>query len=74
MDDIIKATKNGITTTHIGYNRPRQVELSERLFAEDLMICAPNERSLKANITMWEQELIKMNKINMDETKVLVVG
>ena len=75
MDDILKEVKSKIRQIHVGYRNMKAVSISECLFADDLVILAGSEIELQKNMETWRESLAERNmKINIEKTKVMVVG
>ena len=75
MDDVLKEVKPKISQVHVGYRNMKPIGISECLFADDLVILARSEVELQSNIETWRVALSKRNmKINMEKTRVMVVG
>lgn len=52
-----------------------QTELTEVIFADDLVIVANSEKKLQDNLKVLDNELTKLNmKINLDKTKNMIIS
>lgn len=75
MDDIIKETRSKTNPMFVGYRQLNRVEITECAFADDVLIIANNEKSLKQNIEVWNHALEKKGmKLNKTKTKVMMVA
>lgn len=75
LDDITKEVKDKVKKLLIGYWNMEPIYLSQCSFADDLMICAKNEDELQKNLEIWHTALRQRNlKINLDKTKIMVLG
>lgn len=75
MDDIIKECMGKTIKLSVGYKNLRAVEISEGVFADDIMLVASSERNLQNNLNVWNEALQKRGmKINKQKTKVMTIG
>lgn len=75
MDDIIKECMEKTIKLHVGYKNLQVVEISEGVFADDIMLVASSEKNLQDNLNIWNQALQKRGmKINKQKTKVMTMG
>ena len=75
MDNVIKDTKKKIKKLRVGYRNMKMMEISTCAFADDLAIFAESEQDLRYNLETWKRALQDQGlKINIDKTKVMVMG
>lgn len=75
LDDVTKEVENEVGKVLVGYRNMEPVYLAQCAFADDLMICAKSEKELQRNLEVWNAALKQRNlKINLEKTKIMVVG
>ena len=75
MDEVIKKCTSRSKKLHVGHKNLQRVEISEGVFADDVVIMAKNEKDLQQNINTWNTVLEEYGmKINKDKTKVMMIG
>lgn len=75
MDDILKEVQTKVKRIHVGFRNMSPVCIAECVFADDLLLLAQNEEELQHSVQIWKEALAARNlKINMEKTKVMVVG
>lgn len=75
MDEIMKECTPKVKKLTIGYRRLAPVEISECVFADDVVIMARSECDLQKNLVFWDEALVKYGmKINSNKTKVMMVA
>lgn len=75
MDDVVKECKKVTRKYKIGRRRMEMVQISELLYADDLVLLAGSERELQYNVDTYIREMQKVNmRINIEKTKTMIVG
>lgn len=75
MDEIMKECTPKLKKLSIGYKNLIPVEVTECVFADDVVILAENEASLQKNLEIWEESLMKYDmKMNINKTKVMMTS
>lgn len=75
MNEIIKDCSEQSKKISVGYNKMRNVEISECIFADDIVLLATSERNLQHNLNIWMGVLeAKGMRINIDKTKTVLIS
>lgn len=75
MDDIVKEVKGKVKKLQVGFRNMKRVEISESIFADDLVIYAKSNQDLQFNLETWKNSLESINlRINEKKSKVMVIG
>lgn len=75
MDEILKECMPKLKKLSIGYKNLMPVEVTECVFADDVVILAENETNLQKNLEIWEETLMKYDmKMNIIKTKVMMTS
>lgn len=52
----------------------QRINVSEMLFADDIVLLAESEQNLQYNLNILNEEMVKKNmKININETKSMII-
>lgn len=74
IDEILKECKPYLKKLCVGFKNLEPIELTECMFADDLVIMANSEKGLQNNINIWNNTLKKYGmKINTTKTCVMMV-
>lgn len=75
MDEIIKKCTERCKKLNIGHIKMQRVDISEGVFADDVMVIAKNSIELQNNLEVWNEVLKEHGMtINKNKTKVMVLG
>lgn len=75
MDNIIKKCERKVKKMFVGYKNLERVEIAEGVFADDVVLIAGSEKQLQENLKVWKETIENEGmEINIDKTKILVVG
>lgn len=75
VDEIIKQCTRKCKKATIGHINLQRVEVSEGVYADDVVIIARNEKDLEENLHIWNTTLHESGmKMNRNKTKVMAIG
>lgn len=75
MDQIIKNCSRSSRKMNVGYYKMNSIQISECVFADDIVTFASTERNLQYNVDLWSKELEDRGmRINTSKTKTIVVS
>lgn len=75
IDEAIKKATMKTRKYKVGRWKMKEIQLSELLYADDMVLVAHSEEDLQYNVEIYHNELRKVNmKINIGKTKTMVIA
>lgn len=75
MDRTIKKCDKRVNKMFVGYKNLKRIEIANGIFVDDVVLIAGSEKQLQENLNIWNETMKEEGmKMNMNKTKILVIG